>query len=85
MEVTVGGRLATNNRGLMRLLAERGSGIAVLPQGLARDAVSAGRLVQVLQGWSLPPLPVHAVMASRLQPASVRAFVDFLAARLSLA
>jgi len=33
----------------------------------------------------LPPLPVHAVMASRLQPASVRAFVDFLAARLSLA
>ena len=84
MEVTVRGRLATNNQGLMRLFAERGLGIAVLPHVLARDAVNAGRLVQVLQGWSLPPLPVHAVMASRLQPASVRAFVDFLAARLSL-
>ena len=84
MEVTVRGRLATNNQGLMRLFAERGLGIAVLPHVLARDAVNAGRLVQVLQGWSLPPLPVHAVMASRVQPASVRAFVDFLAARLSL-
>ncbi|MCV2368213.1 LysR substrate-binding domain-containing protein [Roseateles oligotrophus] len=59
-------------------------GIAVLSHALARDAVNAGRLVPVLQGWALPPLPVHAVMSSRLQPASVRAFVDFLAARLSL-
>ena len=84
MEVTVRGRLATNNLGLMRLLAERGLGIAVLSHALARDAVNAGRLVQVLQGWSLPPLPVHAVMSSRLQPVSVRAFVDFLAARLAL-
>lgn len=84
MEVTVRGRLATNNLGLMRLLAERGLGIAVLSHALARDAVNAGRLVQVLPGWALPPLPVHAVMSSRLQPSSVRAFVDFLAARLSL-
>jgi DNA-binding transcriptional LysR family regulator len=85
MEVTVHGRIATNNLGLMRLLAERGLGIAVLSHVLARDAVNAGRLVQVLQGWTLPTLPVHAVMSSRLQPASVRAFVDFLAARLSFA
>ncbi len=85
MEVTVSGRLATNNLGLMRRLAECGLGIAVLSHALARDAVNAGRLVQVLQGWTLPPLPVYAVMSSRLQPASVRAFVDFLAARLSLA
>ena len=85
MEVTVRGRIAANNLGLMRLLAERGLGIAVLSHVLARDAVNAGRLVQVLQEWTLPPLPVHAVMSSRLQPASVRAFVDFLAARLSFA
>ena len=84
MEVTVRGRLATNNLGLMRLLAERGLGIAVLSHALAREAVNAGRLVQVLPGWTLPPLPVHAVMSSRLQPASVRVFLDFLAARLSL-
>ena len=84
MEVTVRGRFAVNNLGLMRVLAERGLGIVVLSHALAREAVNAGRLAQVLQGWTLPPLPVHAVMSSRLQPASVRAFVDFLAARLSL-
>jgi DNA-binding transcriptional LysR family regulator len=84
MEVTVRGRFALNNLGLMRVLAERGLGIAVLSHALARAAVNAGRLVQVLPGWTLPPLPVHAVMSSRLQPASVPAFVDFLAARLSL-
>ena len=77
------GQFATNNLGLMRLLAEGGSGISVLSQALARDSVNAG-LVQVLPGWTLPPLPVHAVMPSRLQPASVRAFVDLLAARLLL-
>lgn len=65
-EVTVRGRFATNNLGLMRLLAECGSGIAVWSQALARDAVNSGRLVQVLPGWTLPPLPVHAVMSSRL-------------------
>ena len=84
MEVTVRGRFALNNLGLMRVLAERGIGIAVLSHALARDAVNAGRLVQVLPGWTLPSLPVHAVMSSRLQSASVRAFVDFLAARMSL-
>ena len=84
MEVTVRGRFTVNNLGLMRMLAERGLGIAVLSHTLAREAVNAGRLVQVLQGWALPPLPVHAVMSSRRQPASVRSFVDFLAARLSL-
>ncbi|CAN5717910.1 LysR family transcriptional regulator [soil metagenome] len=84
VEVAVSGRFAVNNLGLMRTLAERGMGIAVLSHALAREAVSAGRLVPVLQGWTLPALPVHAVMSSRLQPASVRAFVEFIAARLAL-
>jgi len=84
-EVTVGGRVAANNPGLLRMLAERGMGIATLSHALAREAVAAGNLVPVLQEWSLPPLPVYAVTSSRLQPASVRAFVDFVAARLSFA
>lgn len=82
-EVTVHGRYAANNLSLMRLLAEHGLGIVVLSHALAREAVAAGRLVPVLRDWSMPQLPVHAVMSTRLQPASVRAFVEFLAARLS--
>jgi DNA-binding transcriptional LysR family regulator len=73
-----------NNLGLMRLLAERGMGIAVLAPPLVREAVAQERLVQVLPEWAVPRLPIHAVMSSRLQPASVKALVDFLAARLAL-
>lgn len=83
IEVTVRGRYAANNLSLMRLLAEHGLGIVVLSHALAREAVATGRLVPVLRDWSMPHLPVHAVMSSRLQPASVRAFVELLAARLS--
>jgi hypothetical protein len=38
----------------------------------------------VLIDWSFPPAPVHAVMTSQLVPARVRAFVDFLANRLTV-
>ena len=38
-------------------------------------------LVRVLPQWAMAPLPVHAVMSSRLQPARVKAFVAFLADR----
>lgn len=82
-EVRVRGRFGINNPGLACVLAERGMGIAVLSQAIAREAVMAGRLVGVLPEWTLPALPVHAVMSSRLQPAAVRAFVNFLATRLA--
>lgn len=84
MEVTVRGRFELNNVGLMRLLAERGMGVAMLPPVLARESVIAGRLEQILAEFELAALPLHAVMSSRLQPAVVRAFVDFVASRLAL-
>jgi DNA-binding transcriptional LysR family regulator len=81
-EVVVRGRFMVNNVGLMRVLAERGMGIAVLDPSLAREALASGRLLQVLPEWAAPRLPIHAVMSSRIQPASVRALLDFLVARL---
>lgn len=83
-KVSVRGRFMLNNVGLMRLLAERGMGIAAMPPLLAREAVSGARLEQVLIEWSVPLLPIHAVLTSRMQPASVRALLDFLIARLAL-
>jgi len=81
-EVMVRGRTMLNNQGLMRMLAERGMGVGVLTPDLARAALASGRLVRVLPQWGMTPLPVHAVTSSRLQPASVKAFVAFLADRL---
>ena len=82
VDVTVRGRVMANNHGLLRVLAERGLGIAALTPELVRDALAGGRLVRVLPHWAMAPLPVHAVTSSRLQPASVKAFVAFLADRL---
>ncbi len=84
-EVVVRGRFMVNNVGLMRVLAERGMGVAVLDPSLVREPLAQGRLLQVLPEWAAPRLPMHAVMSSRLQPASVRALLDYLAARLVVA
>ncbi len=81
-EVAVRGRFMVNNVGLMRVLAERGMGIAVLDPGFVREPVAQGRLQRVLPEWAAPRLPLHAVMSSRMQPATVRALLDFLVARL---
>jgi DNA-binding transcriptional LysR family regulator len=81
-DVVVRGRVMVNNHGLLKLLAERGMGIASLTPALVRDALASGRLVRVLPLWAMAPLPIHAVTASRLQPARVKALVAFLADRL---
>ncbi len=84
LEVDVHGRLSTNNISMMLKFAEQSHGIAALSPPIARSANESGAIRQVLTGWSFPPMPVHAVMTSRLLPARVRAFVDFLANRLSV-
>jgi DNA-binding transcriptional LysR family regulator len=84
VDVDVHGRLSTNNVSMTLKFAEQGYGIAVLAPPIARPAFDAGTVRRVLDDWSFPPMPVHAVMTSRLVPARVRAFVDFLASRLTV-
>lgn len=82
-EVPVNTRLSLNNVGLMRQMLEGGAGIGALPLKLAREAVAAARLVAVLPDYRLPVVPVRAVTSSRLQPAAVRAVLQFLADQLT--
>ena len=84
VEVVVRGRFMVNNVGMMRVLAERGMGIAILDPSLVREPLAQGRLLQVLPEWAVPRLAVHAVMSSRLQPASVRTLLEYLVARLAV-
>lgn len=81
--VRVGGRFAINNQGLLRTLVERGMGIGAMPPLLLRSSSAGARLEPVLPDRSMPRLAIHAVMASRLQPARVRSWVEFLSDRLS--
>ncbi len=83
-KVSVSGRFKLNNQSLMRELAERAMGITPLALSLVGQALVQGRLVPVLPDWHMLPIPIHALTTSRLQSASVRALVDFLATKLAL-
>jgi DNA-binding transcriptional LysR family regulator len=83
VDVDVRGRLSTNNVSMTLRFVEQGYGIAPLAPSIARPAFDTGMgSTRALDDWSFPSMPVHAVMTSRLVPARVRAFVDFLASRL---
>ncbi|MEG2047037.1 MAG: LysR family transcriptional regulator [Comamonas sp.] len=59
-----------------------GAGLSVLPDYAIADDVAAGRLVQVLPGWTLPQGGIHAVFPpARFRPAKVRALVECLVAQ----
>lgn len=80
--VRITGRLRANNGDALREAAIHGQGLALLPTFIVGDALSAGRLVPVLDNFLLPPGAVHAVYpANRHLSPKVRAFVDFLAGR----
>lgn len=61
-----------------------GIGMGFMPRYLCENDLRAGRLVEVLPGWSPLPGVFHAVYPSRrgMVPA-VRAFLDFLGASIS--
>ncbi|WP_042301438.1 LysR family transcriptional regulator [Paraburkholderia kururiensis] len=59
-----------------------GAGLSVLPDFAVAEDLAAGRLVQVLPQWGLPPGGIHVVFpGARFRPAKVRAFVDLLQER----
>ena len=69
---------------VLREAACKGLGIALLPTVIAGEAIKAWRLVVVLEPFSPPPLPIHALYApNRFLAAKTRLFIDFLAARFA--
>jgi DNA-binding transcriptional LysR family regulator len=59
-------------------LIEQGAGISTLEEITALAAIKSGKLIQLLQDWSLPTGGIYAVLPpGRHVPARVRAFIDF--------
>lgn len=76
-QVRVTPRLRANNVFAIRDAAIAGLGVAPLPAIVAGPPLHDGRLQPVLEAWSLPRVPVHAVFASaRYLTPKVRAFID---------
>jgi DNA-binding transcriptional LysR family regulator len=75
--VEVPGSLTLDHSGLMVEAAEEGLGIAYVPESVARDALTGGRLKIVLEHWS-PPSPGLCLYypGHRHVPPALRAFLD---------
>ncbi|AIO37930.1 bacterial regulatory helix-turn-helix, lysR family protein [Burkholderia cenocepacia] len=78
IEIPVGGRFLLNSVGMIRRLAMLGLGIAVLPEEIAADDVTAGNLRRVMPAWQAPSVPVYAITETRLLPAKTQRFIEFL-------
>lgn len=82
--VHIGGCLRANNGDVLREAALAGMGIVLQPDFVVGEDIVAGRLVPVLPGWSVPPIGIHAVYASRSHLApKVRSFIDYLVEALA--
>lgn len=57
-QIPVRGKLGVKSFRILAALAERGAGIALVPQFLVDDALEAGRLQRCLPQYASPPAPV---------------------------
>lgn len=80
--VKVSGRFSVASVFMIRELTLRGAGIGLIDRRLAAASVAQGQLIHVLPKWCLAPAPLHLLTPSRLMPARVRLFREFLVERL---
>jgi DNA-binding transcriptional LysR family regulator len=84
--VDVRGRIHTDSGSGVLASAMAGLGIAIASPVMVGPELMAGALVQILRGYKLAPVNVHAVFPGGPRPsAKVRALVDFLAQELKSA
>jgi DNA-binding transcriptional LysR family regulator len=78
-------RVSVNEESAIKKLVENGAGIGVLSAYCCLPGLASGQLVPLFPEWSIPPLDVNIVFASKreLSP-NVRAFVDFMKERLGV-
>jgi DNA-binding transcriptional LysR family regulator len=85
VRIVVNGPLVTTNTHLALAAAEAGVGLLHTFEGLATEALAAGRLVRVLDDWCQPfDGPFLYYPSRRHVPAGLRAFIDFVRKRRSL-
>ena len=83
VSVRVTGRFVASSTLLIRQWTLAGAGIGVIDRTAAASGVQSGQLRPVLPDWQLAPVPLHLLTSSRLVPARVSLFGDFLRECLS--
>jgi DNA-binding transcriptional LysR family regulator len=77
-EVVVHGPVQANSPGMVLRLAAAGLGIAAADEVMASPLLARGELVPVLPDWSIRPVPVYAVTATKVHPVKTRLFLEFV-------
>lgn len=76
--VQVNGRFLVNSARAAGELAAAGLGVVCAPRFALAEALAAGRLVALLEGFALEPNPISAVyLEGRNLPRKVRSLIDF--------
>ena len=82
-QIKVSGEVEANDSLWLRAFAEADQGVAHLPGFHVDEALAAGRLVEILDEFAPPPLPLNLIYPSqRLMSPTLRRLVDFLVDRL---
>lgn len=79
LEIKKAPRLFADSAQALMAFALAGSGVALLPEWLVREALDARNLVSVLPGYTFARQGIYAVYPdARHVPAKVRSFIDFM-------
>ena len=80
--VNVSGPVHANNGDLLRQMAVKGMGLAMLPSFIVGPDIKRGALVSVMEDQLMQQQTINAVYPpGRYVPAAVRAFIDFMVSR----
>ena len=84
VSVRVRGPIQTNNSEVLRSCVKNGLGIGYIPDWLISDLLATGEVVELLNDWSLQPIPINMISPpGRNHSAKVRAFRDHVVAALA--
>jgi DNA-binding transcriptional LysR family regulator len=74
--------LCVNNAEVLRDVAVKGRGVALIPRFIAAEELKSGELRAVLDDFQAPPLSLYAIYPpTRHLSVKVRLFIDFLVER----
>jgi DNA-binding transcriptional LysR family regulator len=85
ISIDVRGRISTNSGPGLYASVIAGLGIAMASTVMVAPALTSGALVQLMRGYKLPSIDVHALFPAGPRPSTkVRALVDYLMAELKV-
>lgn len=82
ISIKASGRFQMNSIGMMRRLAAIGMGVAILPEAIVKEDIERNALTRILPGYEADAVTIYALTETRLLPAKVQIFIEFIRERL---